>query len=104
MLYCEGVSVTECHGAVLASLLIASCLNSKCCTHTQKSDFRPRLLAGAVCGNSARTDLCGGGGLVTAISTATGNKNWKYLLLLHDEIAESKRLSDYLRFEVTVEN
>jgi type III restriction enzyme len=29
-----------------------------------------------------------------------GNKNWKYLLLPHDEIAESKRLSDYLRFEV----
>ena len=29
-----------------------------------------------------------------------GTKPWKYLLLPHDEIAESKRLSDYLRFEV----
>ena len=29
-----------------------------------------------------------------------GAKPWKYLLLPHDEIAESKRLSDYLRFEV----
>jgi type III restriction enzyme len=29
-----------------------------------------------------------------------GNKSWKYLLLPHDEIAESKRVSDYLRFEV----
>jgi type III restriction enzyme len=27
-------------------------------------------------------------------------KPWKYLLLPHDEIAESKRLADYLRFEV----
>lgn len=31
-----------------------------------------------------------------------GTKPWKYLLLPHDEIAESKRLSDYLRFEVQV--
>jgi type III restriction enzyme len=29
-----------------------------------------------------------------------GTKPWKYLLVPHDEIAESKRLSDYLRFEV----
>lgn len=29
-----------------------------------------------------------------------GTKAWKYLLLPHDEIAESKRLVDYLRFEV----
>lgn len=29
-----------------------------------------------------------------------GAKPWKYLLLPHDEISESKRLSDYLRFEV----
>ncbi len=29
-----------------------------------------------------------------------GTKPWKYLLLPHDEITESKRLSDYLRFEV----
>jgi len=29
-----------------------------------------------------------------------GTKPWKYLLLAHDQIAESKRLSDYLRFEV----
>jgi type III restriction enzyme len=29
-----------------------------------------------------------------------GTKPWKYLLLPHDEVAESKRLSDYLRFEV----
>ncbi len=29
-----------------------------------------------------------------------GTKAWKYLLLPHDEITESKRLSDFLRFEV----
>ncbi|MDP1559392.1 MAG: DEAD/DEAH box helicase family protein [Nitrosomonas sp.] len=29
-----------------------------------------------------------------------GTKAWKYLLLPHDEVSESKRLSDYLRFEV----
>lgn len=33
-------------------------------------------------------------------ATEVGTKPWKYLLLPHDEIAESKRLSDYLRFEV----
>ncbi|MBA2659583.1 MAG: DEAD/DEAH box helicase family protein [Nitrosospira sp.] len=29
-----------------------------------------------------------------------GTKAWKYLLVPHDEVSESKRLSDYLRFEV----
>jgi len=29
-----------------------------------------------------------------------GTKPWKYLLPPHDEIAESKRLPDYSRFEV----
>ena len=29
-----------------------------------------------------------------------GNKVWKYLLLPHDEITESKHLSDFLRFQV----
>ncbi|MEY4591139.1 MAG: hypothetical protein RIR18_34 [Pseudomonadota bacterium] len=29
-----------------------------------------------------------------------GAKPWKYLLVPHDEVSESKRLSDYLRFEV----
>lgn len=29
-----------------------------------------------------------------------GGKPWKYLLLPHDEIVESKRLSDFLRYEV----
>ena len=33
-------------------------------------------------------------------AVGVGTKPWKYLLLPHDEIAESKRLSDYLRFEV----
>lgn len=33
-------------------------------------------------------------------AAVVGTKSWKYLLLPHDEIAESKRLSDYLRFEV----
>lgn len=28
-----------------------------------------------------------------------GTKPWKYLLIPHDEIAESRRISDYLRFE-----
>ena len=30
---------------------------------------------------------------------SVGGKPWKYLLVPHDEIAESKRLKDYLRFE-----
>ncbi len=29
-----------------------------------------------------------------------GGKPWKYILVPHDEIAESKRLADFLRFEV----
>lgn len=29
-----------------------------------------------------------------------GDKPWKYILVPHDEIAESKRLADFLRFEV----
>lgn len=33
-------------------------------------------------------------------AATVGTKPWKYLLLPHDEIAESKRLLDYLRFEV----
>src|SRR3546814_1241679 len=28
-----------------------------------------------------------------------GGKPWKYMLIPHDEISESKRLTDYLRFE-----
>jgi type III restriction enzyme len=34
------------------------------------------------------------------IDEANGTKPWKYLLAPHDELAESKRLSDFLRFEV----
>jgi len=33
-------------------------------------------------------------------TVAVGGKPWKYLLLPHDEIVESKQLSDYLRFEI----
>ncbi len=33
-------------------------------------------------------------------ATKVGGKPWKYLLVPHDEIAESKRLADFLRFEV----
>jgi type III restriction enzyme len=33
-------------------------------------------------------------------AVTVGTKPWRYLLVPHDEIAESKRLSDYLRFEV----
>lgn len=29
-----------------------------------------------------------------------GTKPWKYLLVPHDEVSESKRLADYLRFEL----
>jgi type III restriction enzyme len=36
----------------------------------------------------------------SAHAVEVGTKPWKYLLLPHDEITESKRLSDYLRFEV----
>jgi type III restriction enzyme len=30
-----------------------------------------------------------------------GTKPWKYLLVPHDEVGESKRLVDYLRFEAS---
>ena len=33
-------------------------------------------------------------------AATVGNKLWKYLLVPHDEITESKRLNDFLRFEV----
>lgn len=33
-------------------------------------------------------------------AASVGTKPWKYLLVPHDEISESKRLTDYLRFEV----
>ncbi|WP_010625854.1 DEAD/DEAH box helicase [Halomonas sp. KM-1] len=33
-------------------------------------------------------------------ASSIGTKPWKYLLVPHDEINESKRLADYLRFEV----
>ncbi len=33
-------------------------------------------------------------------AATVGNKPWKYLLVPHDEITESKRLNDFLRFEV----
>jgi type III restriction enzyme len=36
----------------------------------------------------------------SAYAVEVGTKAWKYLLLPHDEVSESKRLSDYLRFEV----
>lgn len=32
-------------------------------------------------------------------AATVGNKSWKYMLVPHDEIVESKRLSDFLRFE-----
>lgn len=35
-------------------------------------------------------------------AVTVGTKLWRYLLVPHDEIAESKRLSDYLRFEVKI--
>lgn len=30
-----------------------------------------------------------------------GTKPWKYLLVPHDEVIESRRLNDFLRFAVT---
>lgn len=33
-------------------------------------------------------------------ASTVGSKPWRYVLLPHDEIVESKRLSDFLRFEV----
>lgn len=35
----------------------------------------------------------------TEHAATVGGKPWKYLLIPHDEVAESNRLSDYLRFE-----
>jgi type III restriction enzyme len=37
----------------------------------------------------------------TEHASTVGGKPWKYLLIPHDEIVESNRLSDYLRFERT---
>lgn len=36
----------------------------------------------------------------TEHAVSVGTKPWKYLLISHDDISESKRLSDFLRFEV----
>ncbi|MGC8731682.1 MAG: DEAD/DEAH box helicase family protein [Halothiobacillaceae bacterium] len=33
---------------------------------------------------------------------SVGGKPWKYILVPHDEIVESKRLADFLRFEMTI--
>jgi len=38
----------------------------------------------------------------TSHAVEVGTKPWKYLLLPHDEVTESKRLVDYLRFEVKI--
>jgi type III restriction enzyme len=38
----------------------------------------------------------------SAHAVEVGTKAWKYLLLPHDEVSESKRLSDYLRFETQI--
>lgn len=38
----------------------------------------------------------------SAHAVEVGTKPWKYLLLPHDEVTESKRLVDYLRFEVKI--
>ncbi len=38
----------------------------------------------------------------SAHAVEVGSKPWKYLLLPHDEVAESKRLADFLRFEVKI--
>jgi type III restriction enzyme len=35
-------------------------------------------------------------------AVTVGSKPWRYLLVPHDEIAESKRLTDFLRFEVKI--
>jgi type III restriction enzyme len=34
-------------------------------------------------------------------AASVGSKPWKYLLVPHDEIVESKRLTDFLRYQVT---
>ncbi|MCI4411954.1 MAG: hypothetical protein JHC38_09825 [Thiotrichales bacterium] len=33
---------------------------------------------------------------------SVGSKPWKYVLIPHDEITDSKRLSDFLRYEVLI--
>lgn len=33
-------------------------------------------------------------------AASVGTKPWRYLMVPHDDIAESKRLIDFLRFEV----
>ena len=33
-------------------------------------------------------------------AASVGSKPWKYLLVPHDEIVESKRLTDFLRYQV----
>jgi type III restriction enzyme len=38
--------------------------------------------------------------LASVHATEVGSKAWKYLLVPHDKLSESNRLSDYLRFEV----
>lgn len=35
-------------------------------------------------------------------AASVGGKPWRYLLVPHDEIAESKRLTDFLRFEIRI--
>jgi len=35
----------------------------------------------------------------SAYATEVGSKPWRYLLVPHDEVTESKQLSDYMRFE-----
>jgi hypothetical protein len=35
-------------------------------------------------------------------AATVGTKAWRYLLVPHDEITESKRFTDFLRFEVKV--
>ncbi|HNL24638.1 MAG: hypothetical protein IT471_10325 [Pseudomonadales bacterium] len=36
----------------------------------------------------------------SAFTASVGGKPWKYLLVPHDEVNESRRLADYLHFEV----
>jgi type III restriction enzyme len=36
-------------------------------------------------------------------ATSVGSKPWRYLLVPHDDVAESKRLTDFLRFGVKLE-
>ncbi|MGR8933514.1 MAG: hypothetical protein ACU837_03900 [Gammaproteobacteria bacterium] len=38
--------------------------------------------------------------LKSQYACSVGSKPWRYLLLPHDEITETKRLGDFLRFEV----